>query len=204
MNRVLLTTILLLTASTSFAQGRQGGASQLPQAAPATAARPIATNLDRSSTALIALIDRLTQELDQEIIYNPTLFRNTAVSSLGDDADLESLRGILRASNYVVVEIAGQLHIFQEPNARSLPTRVLNEDDRRVSDHEIVTRIITLPEPDESGAGPVAPMLVPILRPMMPQNAQLGALPNSNKLVLVDYYDNVRRMTEVIESLIED
>jgi type II secretory pathway component GspD/PulD (secretin) len=41
--------------------------------------------------------------------------------------------------------------------------------------------------------------LVPLLRPMLPQQAHLVATPD--KLVIVDRYDNVRRIVEVAQAL---
>jgi len=78
---------------------------------------------------------------------------------------------------------------------RSSPSRFLQEDDRRVSDHEIVTRILPV-----EGLSPN--QLIPILRPMMPQSAQLGAAQGSTAIIIVDRYDNVRRMTRVIEEVV--
>jgi type II secretory pathway component GspD/PulD (secretin) len=39
---------------------------------------------------------------------------------------------------------------------------------------------------------------------MLSQSAQLAAAPGTNKLVIVDRYDNVRRITAVIEELTKD
>jgi general secretion pathway protein D len=190
MKRILLSG-LLLSSSLALAQPPQQALAPMPP-------------LDRPSAALVDLIERVADDMDKEFIYNPATFRGIAVSSLGEDADYESLRGILRASGWVTVETADQIQVLPEGNMRSLPSRVLNEDDRRVSDNEIVTRIITLPATAEGDALPMAAQLVPILRPMMPQNGQMGAPANANKLVITDYYDNVRRMTEIIEALVDE
>jgi general secretion pathway protein D len=79
---------------------------------------------------------------------------------------------------------------------RSEPSQILQEDDRRVSDHTIVTRVIAVDR--------ISPaQLVPILRPMMPQEAQLGAVSDTNSLIIIDRYDNVRRITQVIDEIID-
>jgi len=190
MKRILLP-CLLLSSSLALAQPPRLAPEPMPP-------------LDRQSADLVDLIERVADDMDKEFIYNPATFRGMAVTSLGEDANYESLRGVLRASGWVTVETADQIYIMNEANARSMPSRVLNEDDRRVSDNEIVTRVITLPDPKVDGLGTMAAQLVPILRPMMPQNAQLGAPANGNRLIIVDYYDNVRRLTEVIQGLTED
>jgi type II secretory pathway component GspD/PulD (secretin) len=123
---------------------------------------------------------------------------------------------------YAVFETADQILIVSEQNARTAPSRMLQDDDSRVSDHEYVTRVITLPRlPDSSlpaqptAAGDANPSvaepasalsaatLVPSLRPMMSTAAQLAAVPNGNSLILVDRYDNVRRITAVVEALVD-
>jgi general secretion pathway protein D len=43
--------------------------------------------------------------------------------------------------------------------------------------------------------------LVPILRPMLPQQAHLVALPCTNSLIIVDTFGNIRRLEELVQSL---
>lgn len=42
---------------------------------------------------------------------------------------------------------------------------------------------------------------VPILQPLLPQYAHLAALPEQNRLLIVDCYANVRRLTELLNTL---
>lgn len=46
-----------------------------------------------------------------------------------------------------------------------------------------------------------AAMLVPSLRPLLPQNAHLAYVPCTNKLVLVDRQANVTRIQKIIAAL---
>jgi general secretion pathway protein D len=48
--------------------------------------------------------------------------------------------------------------------------------------------------------GPAA-LLVPILRPLMPQYAMLAAAVCSNSLLIVDSYANVRRIETIVKAL---
>jgi type II secretory pathway component GspD/PulD (secretin) len=45
-------------------------------------------------------------------------------------------------------------------------------------------------------------MLVPVLRPMIGQNGHMAAT-NNNKLILVDHYDNIRRLTAIINEIVD-
>jgi hypothetical protein len=149
------------------------------------------------TTDFYALIDRLADEMGKEFIVSP-YFSPSAIgwSTHSDDADFETLQGLLRAAQYTTIETADQVFILPDATSRAEPSMILNEDDRRVSDHTVVTRVI------EVENVPTA-QLIPILRPMMPQSAQLTAVQGTTSLVMVDHYDNVRRLTEIIKEIDE-
>jgi general secretion pathway protein D len=171
---------------------------------------PRMTNMD-------ALIDRVAVEIGKEIVIDPRLPSEMRGYTTKDDADYESFQALLRINGYVAIETSDQILIIPEHNARTSPSRLLQQDDRNVSDHEIVTRVIRVPAlPDRRSdaeiqaqlaanpfAGSLAPQLVPVLRPMLSQTAQMAAVPNTNQLIIVDYYDNVRRITAIIEEIFE-
>jgi type II secretory pathway component GspD/PulD (secretin) len=106
---------------------------------------------------------------------------------------------ILRMHGFSAAEVGGRVNIVPDANARFMPSRLLQRDDPSVPDDEYVTRILTVP----NAAG-----LVPILRPLMPQSAHLASMPaldgesQEGKLILFDTYANVRRMTEIINTLV--
>jgi general secretion pathway protein D len=175
---------------------------------------PRRTNMDN-------LIDRAAEEIGKEIIVDPRLPAESVGYTTDDDADYESFLALLRINGYAAVETDDQVLVIPDQMSRSNPTLILQKDDPSVSDHEIVTRIISLPQlPDRRSeaqiraqteanpfagvGGEFAPQLVPVLRPMMSTAALLAAVPGTNKLIVVDRYDNVRRVTAVIEELIKD
>ena len=182
-------------------------------------ARPIPTS--ELAFNLHDLIADAADAIGKEIFVDPRLPppMRAGFKTDGDDA-YESLLAVLRLNGFAAIEKPDQVLIVPVQAIRSEATRLLNEDDSRVSDHEIVTRIIALPGPpanrrgsDRSAAdsdgtanppGVAAAQLVPILRPLMPQEAMLGAVPNSNTLILVDRYDNVRRISMIIEDILAE
>lgn len=189
--------IALLLAGFAMAQESDTAASS--GAAPSSAV-PIET-----------LIRRVAQDTGKEFIIDPRI-RGIQGITTSDDIDYDTLLGILRINGVVAIETGGQTLVMPDQNMRVEATRILQEDDPSVSDHEVVTRIIEVPRIDRtvrqrSDTGQVnevpleATMLVPILRPMMSQSAQLGAILGTNKLVLVDRYDNVRRITAIIDEI---
>ncbi|MGD8340900.1 MAG: hypothetical protein PVH89_08965 [Gammaproteobacteria bacterium] len=175
-----------------------------------------AGNSENRGIDIETLVERLASEIDREFIIDPRAARVRGTTT-GDEIDYESLLGLLRVNDLVAIETADQILIIPEANARSMPSPLLQEDDSRVSDHTIVTRVIAIPqfpqrnrpaESEQPGApNPFAPnsaaQLVPVLRPMMPQSAMLGAIAGTNQLVIVDRYDNVRRITGIIDEILE-
>lgn len=158
------------------------------------AAQPASGPVTRLSVDLFELIDELADEMNREFIVDQQLSGNAGLTTDVDDTDYDTLLGILRTLGYVAVDNGEQIRIVSETVARSLPTPVLQEDDQSTSDHTIVTRILTVD-------GVEVTQMIPTLRPMLPQFAHIAGIAESNKLIIVDHYDNVRRMTRVIEEL---
>ena len=141
-----------------------------------------------------AVIRRVADEAGVRIIIDPRV--NARVELAGaslEDIDYETLLAILRIHAYVAVEISGELTILPDANARMMPTRILQDDDPSVSDHEVVSRVIPVGEGAEA--------LVPILRPLVPQYGHVAAAEGG--LIVVDRYDNVRRLTAIVNELID-
>ncbi len=144
---------------------------------------------------LLDLVRQVSASSGMNFIIDPRV--NASVEYAGDtlteNITYPTLQVVLRVHGYVAVEIGGQVSIVPDANARSMSTRILQSDDPAISDHEIVSRVITL---STNAAG-----LVPILRPIVPQYGHLAAF--GNNLLVVDRYDNVRRLTELAQSLSE-
>jgi general secretion pathway protein D len=196
----VLATLLALCAQAALAQPP----ASPPPAAPTSAAPPIQSPLpvvDGPAIDLTALLERLGDELDREFIVDPRVPAALRVANTTlDGADYESLLALLRVHALMAVETADdQILVVPESNTRFMPSPVVQEDNARISDHEIVTRIIEVaPGEDETSS---AAQLVPILRPMLSSNAQLASSANGSHLIIVDRYDNVRRITAVVREL---
>jgi type II secretory pathway component GspD/PulD (secretin) len=182
-----VTTLLLMSAMTASAQQPQ-------------------EEVCWPSIDIFPVITRLADEMDKEFIIDPRIPRQLQWSTAADNADYDTLLAVLRANFYAAIEVGDQIRIVSEQTARSEPSRILNDDDSRVSDHAIVTRVIDVADieytlPDGTSASS-APQLVPVLRPMMSTNiANITSIPGSTKLIIVDRYDNVRRITAIVDEL---
>lgn len=110
------------------------------------------------------------------------------------DVDYPVLLSILRANGLAAVEIEGRVNIVRESEVRFLPAPLVQADDASIAADEWVTRVVTTTNIE-------AAQLVPILRPMLPQAAHLAAHGSSNRLIIMDRYANVQRITAIIRSL---
>jgi general secretion pathway protein D len=71
---------------------------------------------------------------------------------------------------------------------------MVQTDDASIAADEWVTRVLTTTNIE-------AVQLVPILRPLLPQAAHLAAHGTTNRLIVMDRYGNVRRITEIVRAL---
>ena len=111
-----------------------------------------------------------------------------------NDVTYPVLLSILRANGLAAFESEGRVNIVPDDQIRFYPTRVVQADDASIAADEWVTRVVTVNNIE-------APSLIPILRPMLPQAAHLAASATTNRIIIMDRYANVQRITDIIRSL---
>jgi general secretion pathway protein D len=174
-------------------------AAEAPPAVPATGlVAPESNRRREQSIDIEELIAKVAASTGKEFLVDPRVRARVFTVPEIDTPTYAQLLSILRMHGYMAAEIGGRVNVVPDANARFMPVRLLQRDDPSVPDDEYVTRIITVPN---------AAQLVPVLRPLMPQSAHLAALmppdggAEGGKLILFDTYANVRRMTEIIDTL---
>jgi general secretion pathway protein D len=163
----------------------------------AAAEAEAATRRYESGIDLHDLVAEVAESTGKEFLIDPRVRARVYSVPKIDNPTYPILLSVLRLNGYIAVEIGGKVNILPDANARSMPTRLVQRDDSSVPDDEVITRVITVP-------GNNAAQLVPILRPLLPQPAHLAALvegDENNKLIVVDTYANVRRLTELVQTL---
>jgi general secretion pathway protein D len=144
------------------------------------------------------LIARVSESTGMKFLIDPRVRARVNAVPRIDNPTYAELLTILQVHGYAAAEVEGLVTVVPDANARFLPTRLLQRDDDSVPDDEYVTRILTIP----NGA-----QLIATLRPLMPHSAHLASAgggddqPSNDKLILMDTYANVRRMTEIINTL---
>ena len=89
---------------------------------------------------------------------------------------------ILEVHGYTAVRSGGVVRVIQNKDARSSPVAVTGKDERKVSD-EYVTQVIRLENIS-------AAKLIPVLRPLVPQQAHMAAYAPSNAIIISDVSSN--------------
>jgi general secretion pathway protein D len=126
--------------------------------------------------------------LDPRVTAKVTILSKTPLSA---DAFYEAFLSILQVHGYVAVTTGDIIKIIPDASARQYPS--LLSTDGAAAD-EMVTQVIQL---QNIGAA----QLVPILRPLIPQNAHMAAHQSSNMLIISARTDNVKRMLSIIHRI---
>jgi type II secretory pathway component GspD/PulD (secretin) len=153
---------------------------------------------DERSVDLDELLARMSEATGMKFLVDPRVRAQVTTVPKIETPTYAELLTILRVHGYAAAEVGGRVNIVPDALARFLPTRLLQRDDDSVPDDEYVTRVLTIP----NGA-----QLIAILRPLMPQSAHLASVgagddePSNDKLIIMDTYSNVRRITEIVNTL---
>jgi len=102
----------------------------------------------------------------------------------------QTFLSVLQVNGFVAVPSGDVYKIIPDATARQVPGNDLPERVSGTSD-ELVTQVIAVRNVS-------AAQLVPILRPLIPQNGHLAAYPASNMLIISDRASNVNRMMRII------
>jgi general secretion pathway protein D len=148
--------------------------------------------------SLTHLIERSAARLNKRFIVDPRVAGQSAVL-VGIDPDRISyreLQAVLAVHGFMTTqERNGVVEILPSAVARQTPMPLLGDRaPSNIGEDEYVTRTLD--------TGPLqAVQLVPILRPMLPQEAHLVAGAQVNSLIVVARYANVRMIEAIVNDL---
>lgn len=141
------------------------------------------------------ILDAVGARSHKRFLVSPALRRTIDIGTLKQgDIDYPALLSLLALNGYVAVDTASGVELLPDADARQFSTRICPPKAINALDNEWVT--VTLPV-----KGLSAPMLVPILRPLMPQNAHLASVVGVNALLIVDRAANAKRIVSIVEGL---
>ncbi len=148
---------------------------------------------DADIRALISTVSKFT---GKNFIIDPRVKAKVTVISantLTPEAVYEVFLSILQVHGYAAVPTGSVIKIVPEVNAKQGPLP-LSTAQEKYADDELITKIITLNHVPAS-------QLVPILRPLVPQQGHLAAYNPTNTLIITDHAGNIQRLLKIIRGV---
>ncbi len=165
----------------------------VPSAAPSTPAAP-RIDPELPTVELAPILQRVERASGKQFLVDGRLGPRIYLGGVEpNDVTYPVLLAILRANGFAAFESEGRVNITPDSNIR-FHAPLLQTDDASIPADLYVTRVLTI-------ANIMAAQLVPILRPLLPQSAHLAAHPDSNRLIVMDRYENIQRITAIIRAL---
>lgn len=143
-----------------------------------------------------AVITTVSEVTGRNFIVDPRVKgRITIVSSrpMNQDEIYQVFLSVLDVHGFAAVESGSITKIIPDANAKQLAVPVADERQPGSGD-EVVTRVIELRNIS-------AAQLVPILRPLVPQQGHMAAYVPSNMLILSDRASNIERIANIINRI---
>jgi general secretion pathway protein D len=145
---------------------------------------------DADIRALISTVSKFT---GKNFIIDPRVKAKVTVISantLTPEAVYEVFLSVLQVHGYAAVPTGSVIKIVPEVNAKQGPLPLSGKNDT-FPDDELITKIIRLDHVPAS-------QLVPILRPLVPQQGHLAAYNPTNTLIITDHAGNIQRLLKII------
>ena len=145
---------------------------------------------------LTEIIDAVATITGKTFIVDPRVRAQVTIRSstpMTPDAFYQTFLSILQVHGFIAVPSGDNIKILPDANARQIPANDLPNSVNPNSD-EVVTQVISVRNIN-------AAQLVPVLRPLIPQNGHLVAYPASNMLIVSDRANNIARIMRIVQRL---
>ncbi|HEY1892119.1 MAG TPA: hypothetical protein VGG63_17080 [Steroidobacteraceae bacterium] len=159
-----------------------------PQASPSSSAGPPGT------VPLDTLIADVAKNTGLKFVLDPRV--RAPVTLIGErpsSVTYDELLTILGVYGFVAVKSGGYVLVLPDAFTRMEQTPVVTGSEK-LPDNQAVTAVIHV-------RSTPAAVLVPILRPLVPQWGHLAAEVCTNDLVIVERFANVRRMEAIVKAM---
>lgn len=142
------------------------------------------------------LIDTVAEVTGKTFIVDPRVKGNVTVVSpqpMDRDEVYKTFLSILSVHGFAAITNNGVVKIVPESVAKSHDTPIYSGLKQSAGD-ELITQVVRV---EHVSAG----QLVPLLRPLIPQQGHLVAYPANNTLVISDHANNVQRLLRIIRRI---
>lgn len=165
-------------------------ASGLAPFAPATAA---SQGDGLNTVPITTVVAAVAKRTGKKFIVDPRLQGDALLSQENPAAmSYDDLLMLLNVHGFAAITTGDYVRVVPEASVRQMALPIADGD--KYSPAEYVTRIFSVKSIPTS-------LLVPLLRPMVPQHGHLVALPCTNHLIIVDTFANTQRLEQVIKSM---
>ena len=150
--------------------------------------------LNLKNADLQSLIETVAEITGKNFIVDPRVkAKVTVVSARPMDKEeiYEVFLSVLQVHGFATVQVGDIVKILPDVNAKQGAGNVATSS---VKGDELVTRVIKVENVP-------AAQLVPILRPLVPQQGHLAAYPDSNMIVISDRGANITRLEKIIKKI---
>jgi general secretion pathway protein D len=141
------------------------------------------------------VVEAVSEATGKNFILDPRVTGKVNLLSSGPmsrDAFYEAFLSILQVHGYIAVESGNLIKILPDATLRQFPSAY--GTDARNGPDDLATQVIQVNNVS-------ATQLVPILRPMIPQNGHMVAHAGSNMLIISDRAANLKRMVGIIRRI---
>jgi general secretion pathway protein D len=187
---------LATLAVCALAAAQQQSSQRVTASGEQAATQRITPNFkDADITQIIEAVSMATGKnfiIDPRVRAQVTMLSSTPMTP---DQFYQAFLAILQVHGFIAVPAGNVIKIVPDANMRQYPADDLPNHVSSTSD-ELVTQVLAV-----KNVG--AAQLVPVLRPLMPQNAQLSAVTGANILIISDRASNVNRMMRIIARIDE-
>ncbi len=152
--------------------------------------------LNLNNADIRVLINTISEMTGKNFIVDPRVKgKVTVISSTPSNRDhiYEIFLSVLKVHGFAVVPSGDIYKIVPNTIAKQDNIRTVTRTQTHLTD-EVVTRVVAVKHV-------MASQLVPILRPLMPQQAHLGVHADSNTLIISDSIANMERVISIIQRI---
>jgi len=151
--------------------------------------------LNLKNADIHSLIQTVSRQSGRNFVVDPRVkARVTVISSepLNSAELYETFLSVLQVHGYAAVPQGDLIKIVPDVNAKQGPVPAYTDD--QSSSDQLVTRVIKVENVP-------AAQLVPILRPLVPQQGHLAAYAATNTLIVTDRASNIERLSTIIAGI---
>ena len=151
--------------------------------------------LNLKNADIQSLIQTVSRQSGRNFVVDPRVkARVTVISSTPLNADelYETFLSVLQVHGYAAVPTGDLIKIVPDVNAKQGPVPEYNATTSEAD--QLVTQVIKVQNVP-------AAQLVPILRPLVPQQGHLAAYAATNTLIVTDRASNIARLIEIISGV---